>query len=595
MKNYLNRAVKLGISYRIIFILILLSMVTTATEMFGIGMLLPIFQFIKFNGDLDVLSDDTGPWSYVITFFDWIGLNPSLMPLLLIGFSLFLLKQIFTYINMVYSAAVSQKIIQDIKNRIFGDYMRANSTYHDDMPTGNLVNVVTTEVNSAVRGAMVPIELAVYSVMLLGYFFILFYISWEVTTISAFVLFAASSIPKVWIKASREVGRKLVGANIAMSEFLIGRINSPELIRLSGTEIAEKSNFSKLTRMQRKHSVHNAILKAKVDVVMEPIVIGLIMGFLYISSASLSLPIEIIGIYLLVSIRLLPIVKGVISKWQTVQKYLGSIEVIENRFEEMRKFIEVDTGSIELADINNIRFDNVNFKYQSNGSNTLNNISLNIKACTTVAIVGSSGSGKSTLIDLLPRIRVPNSGNVLINDINIKQYTLASVRKMISYAPQSPKIFDGTIMQHILYGKSNATHEEVVKAAQIAEADQFINALPDGYDTQIGEEASKLSGGQRQRLDLARALVKQSSVLILDEPTSNLDIHSEKSFIRALTNIRKETDMIIIIISHRLSSIQHANQIVVLNHGLIESVGTHAELLGNSLWYSEAWKSHTSS
>ena len=165
----------------------------------------------------------------------------------------------------------------------------------------------------------------------------------------------------------------------------------------------------------------------------------------------------------------------------------------------------------------------------------------------------------------------------------------------MSYTPQSPQIFDGTVKHHILYGKSDSIDNEIQDAVRLAGADEFINQLPQGIDTKLGEDAIRLSGGQRQRLDLARALVRKAAILILDEPTSNLDAESEDAFIRALSKIRQETNTTIIVIAHRLASISKADNIVVLNKGMVESKGSHTELLKENGWYSKAWKIQESS
>ena len=174
--------------------------------------------------------------------------------------------------------------------------------------------------------------------------------------------------------------------------------------------------------------------------------------------------------------------------------------------------------------------------------------------------------------------------------MNIKECTLKSLRSIISYAPQSPQIFNGRVKDHILYGKIDATNEEIQKAIQLAGAD-FIDNLPDGIETIIGEDAVKLSGGQRQRLDLARALIKESPILILDEPTSNLDAESEEVFKNVLNKIRRKKKVMIIIVSHRLASISDADNIIVLNKGMVNEFGTHSELLSRNGWYSKAWNS----
>jgi len=589
--GWMNRVHNLGLSYRVIIILSLLSLVATITEIIGIGIFLPIFQFIRLDGDITALVSDSTVWKYLINVFNFFEIKPLFISLLLISFSFFIARQFLLYFRLVYGAAVRQRIMQELRYRIFKGYIKANTTYHDNTPVGDLVNVVTTEVNKAVLGMTAPLELIVYFIMLIGYLTILGLLSWKMTLLSAIVLLLSSRIPNIWIRKSAHTGRNIVNANTLVSGFLVGRFRSPRLVRLSGTELAEKNEFHKLTQAQRKYSVFASILQAKSDIVMEPIVIGLSLIFLYFSYTVLKLQIETIGLYLIIVLRMLPIVKGIILKQQKIQSLLGPIETIEKRLSSMKESFEKDLGVELIGQLNkSFTLDNVSYRYPSSNHDVLKGVTISISVNKITAIVGPSGSGKSTLIDLLPRLRIPTKGLIKIDDINIEKYTLKSLRKLISYAPQSPQIFDGTVKNHILYGKANATEEEVQEAVCLAGAEDFIGKLPLGLDTILGEDAIKLSGGQRQRLDLARTLIRKAPILILDEPTSNLDVESEQLFNQALYRIRKETNTTIIIVSHRLSSVSDADHIVVLNQGKVESSGTHLELLSQNGWYAKHGK-----
>jgi ABC-type multidrug transport system fused ATPase/permease subunit len=581
----------MGLSYREAILLIFLSLTATVTEVFGIGIFLPIFQFIRLEGDLNALISDSSLWQYIVDAFSYFNISPSLSVLLLLSFTFFIGRQFFTYIRIIYSAAISQRLIQIQRNRMFKGYIDADSTYHDSIPVGNLVSVITTEVNAAITGVMAPMELIVYFIMLISYLTLLFLLSWQMTLASTIVILIASLVPNVWIKKSAQTGRKLVSANTSMSEFLVGRLRSPRLVRLAGTEMAEKNEFHNLTQVQRKHAVYNSILQARTEVIMEPVVIGLSLVFLYFSYTVLLLQVEVIGLYLVIVLRLMPVIKGVITQWQTVQRFLGSIEVIEIRSKAMKESIEKDSGINCLSQLkSSIFFDKVSYLYSLEQKYALKNVTIEFKANEMTALVGPSGSGKSTLIDLIPRLRLPTEGLIKINNKNIEKYKLKSLRQLISYTPQSPQIFNGTVKGHILYGKNDATDKEVQEAAYLSGSKEFINDLPKGFDTVLGEDAVRLSGGQRQRLDLARALVRKSTILILDEPTSNLDAESEEIFKNILDRIRRDTHTTVIIVAHNLSSISGADKIVVLNQGVVEATGTHSELLKQKGWYSKAWK-----
>ena len=589
--NWSSRATNLGLSYDVIIILILLSLAATITEIFGIGMFLPIFQFIRFEGDIDALILDSTVWKYLINVFYFFKIKPLFSYMLLLAFGFFLSRQIFIYLSIIYNSAAKQRITQALRNKIFNKYMKADTSYHDSTPVGDLVNVITTEANMAVSGVMAPLELVVLFIMLASYMLILSLLSWHMTLSSIVILLIASRIPKIWIKKSAYAGRNLVRANTLMSEFLVGRLRSPRLVRLAGTEIAEKNEFYRLTKKQRKHSVFAAILGARTEAVMDPVVISLSLIFLYFSYSVLELEIEIIGLYLVIVLRILPIVKGILSQWQRVQRLLGSIEIIENRLESMRHSIENDTGVEIVSQLKqSFEINNVSYRYPSAKSDSLKEVNIIFKANKMTAVVGPSGSGKSTLIDLLPRLRLPTKGIIKIDGVNIEKYTLKSLREMISYVPQSPQIFNGTVKDHILYGRVGATKNEIQEAIRLSGSEDFINQLPQGIDTILGEDAIKLSGGQRQRLDLARALVRKAPILILDEPTSNLDAESEESFKQVLYKIRKGTNTMIIIVSHRLASISDADSIIVLNQGRVTESGKHSDLLSQNGWYAKAWK-----
>jgi len=279
-----------------------------------------------------------------------------------------------------------------------------------------------------------------------------------------------------------------------------------------------------------------------------------------------------------------------ISQWQKLQSVLGSMEVIGARLDTMKNFVENDTGIEEIVHLEqSLLVNKVSYQYPDAKTSTLEDVTIEFKVNSMVAIVGPSGSGKSTLIDLLPRLRVPLKGFIQIDGKDISKYTLKSLRQIISYATQSPQIFNGTIKNHILYGKKNATNEEIEEAVRLAGAKDFIDSMPQKLNTILDEDGANLSGGQRQRLDLARVLVRKAPILILDEPTSNLDAESEEKFNKALYRIHNETNTTIIIVSHRLANIAHADNIIVLNQGKVESVGKHTDLLSKDGWYSESW------
>jgi len=588
--QWINKSKEAGLSYSTMSIIIVMSVSTTFAEIFGLGIFLPIFQFMKTDGDLEILVSESEVWGYIINIFEFSGINISLFSLLLISFFFFISRQVFTYMRVVFKSAVTYRLVKRLRDKLFNKYLNADTSFYDSNSIGNISNVIVVESSGAIQTLMQPLELITYLIMALGYLSILFILSWQMTAVSIIVLLLASLTPSVWIRRSAKVGRDLVNANTVLTKFLLARLRSPRLVRLAGTQHVEKDEFNRLTQTQRKKSTHAAILLARTDSVLEPIIISMSLIFLYIAYSDFNMKIETIGLYLVVAMRMMPVSKGIVSQWQSIQSSLGSMEIVENKLNFMDASKEVDTGVLQFNQIKeSVDFLDVSYCYPTGENDALKNITIKFKVNEITAIVGPSGSGKSTLIDLLPRLRLPKNGSIQADGIDIEKYKLKSLRRLIAYVPQSPQIFDGTIRNHILYGKSGASSKEIIEAARLAGAEDFINQLPEGFDTELGEDAVRLSGGQQQRLDLARALLTHAPILILDEPTSNLDAESEGIFKKVLTKIHKDTNTIIIIISHRLMSIVDAEQIIVLNQGSVEMLGTHSELLNKKGWYAKAW------
>ena len=592
MKKRLEMMRIIGISNISIMFLLALSFMSLATEMIGIGIFIPIVQFIGLDGDLDALALQSDLWLYVIQFFEFIGVNISLLVFLVTAFLLFTVRQLIIFIRLFYQLRLTHFLIKTLRDRIFKSYLMANSIYHDKVPTGVLTNIMSTEVPKSVVGTLMPVEFIVYIIMAIGYTIILLFLSWEMTVASLLVFIVTSLIPRAWIRITTQIGRDLVNANTRATTFLISRLRSVRLIQLSGNEKSEFNNFYNLSMLQNKTSVLVGAIQAKTQLIIEPIVITMSLVFLYIAVEIIHMEVTMIGLYMVIILRMMPIIKSLILQFQNMQRALGSIEATVNRLKDLKKSKIVDNGTLVFDGLkHSIALNNVSFNYDlsDTDNNVIKNVSLNIPANLTTAIVGCSGSGKSTLVDLIIGMKNPNNGKIIIDNHECKEYKISSLLSSVSFVSQVPQIFNGTITNHIGYGEKNANINSIINAAKLAGASEFIENLSDGYNTVVGEDGARLSGGQRQRLDLARALMKKASILILDEPTSSLDAKSEHLFSVALKRIIKQMDTTILIITHRLASIVNSDQIIVMHNGQVESVGTHKQLITEDGWYKEAW------
>jgi ABC-type multidrug transport system fused ATPase/permease subunit len=299
---------------------------------------------------------------------------------------------------------------------------------------------------------------------------------------------------------------------------------------------------------------------------------------------------------MVVMIRIVPIVSNILTQKQGINRSIGPIKAIERLLRDIDKSIYNREKNISNKDLINkinsvksLRLESVSFNYDDKPDKSLSNVSHVFNKSTMTAIVGPSGGGKTTFVDILSGYRKSTSGGFFVNEINIDKYNPESVMSLVSYVTQIPQIFDGvTIYEHISYGNLNANRRDIINATKLSGAYDFIKNLPQGLDTVLSGSYSSLSGGQKQRIDLSRALLKNSSVLILDEPTGNLDLISEKKLMLTIDNIRRTTEKIIIIIAHRMYTIMGADQIIVLEGGRITGVGNHSELLISNSWYKDA-------
>ena len=589
--QYAEYARGLGFKPRVAVTVIALSLFGTVFEGVGLTMLLPVFQYIQSDGDLAALSAQSGIWVHLIGAYGFLGMPVNLATLLATSFIAILSRQVFIYMRLVYMARARLDLTFIVHNLGFNLYLRAGAAYHEQARHGDMVNDLTTELKRAIGTLFGTLMLVGYAMIGLVYVVIVGLLSPLLTMVTLAVgLLIALSLGRVF-RRSEQFSRQVVEANRHMSSFFLERLRAARLVRLSGMESAEAKAMNRLTGRQRETLFNIAILLARLEVIIEPLVVGFGFAFLYLGVAVFELPFEEIGLFLVIVLRLLPVMKEALRQRQSVLGTLGSLEAVYRRLEAMREARDVVGGTRPFTRLDSgIEIDSFRFDY-GRGSllPALDGLTLQIPAHKMTALVGPSGAGKSTLVDMLPRMRDPDSGRILLDGTPIESFDLTSLRAGISFVPQEAQIFNVSATEHIRYGKTGATFEEIEKAARLAGADDFLSALPEGYDTPLGENGQRLSGGQRQRLDLARGLVARAPILILDEPTSNLDADSETAFRAALARIRREMDMTIVIIGHRLSTVADADQIVVLDEGRAIESGSHAALVARGGWYARAW------
>ena len=456
--------------------------------------------------------------------------------------------------------------------------------------TGAIINSISNETKYGIDAMFGGPQIACYCVVVCALFALLAIISGPVIVLAMFVMAFSGILLAGVFRNTVKSGAQLMKDNRSLSTFLVQRLDSPRLIRLAGIEEAELALERSLSDSQCDSLIKTRMLLARGDVLYEPIAIGIMLVMVYVGYSMLGITLGEFGVLLVVAIRLIPTVKEALKQYQSMVGMLPHLVAFDHRLSAMQASQEPRGGDRSFDRLDrHIHFENVVFRYRTDTVPALNGVTTEIPAHRLVALVGPSGAGKSTMVDMLLRLREADSGRITYDGVPIESFDRRSLRASISYAPQRAQIFDVTVREHIGYGKPEATDAEIEAAAKLAGVHEFITALPEGYGTYVGEDGVRLSGGQRHRLDLARALVRDAPVLILDEPTSNLDADAEENFRTSMFQVRDATDKTIIVIAHRLSTIVRADRIIVLREGRVDDWGTHEQLLQRGGWYAQAY------
>ena len=502
---------------------------------------------------------------------------------LLIGVTI--LKTVAEYGSLSATAWLGQSVVRDLRNDVFGRILRQPLQFFLQSSTGELISRVSTDIERVQTASSETLaEFLKQSAILVFLTIAIFVIDWRLS-LASLVLIPLVFYPTVWFgRKLRSLSRSNQQELGEMAGVVSEAFSGNRIVKAFLMEDAENRRFQSITQRLFKTNLRQRLTHALSSPMMEVLGILVIAGFVIYANQRQMKSGLLMG-FVLALVKLYDAVRRMSGISNSFQQAQGASSRI---FEILALPPEPDSGRTELREFRNaIEFRDVAFEYTP-GCPVLNHIDFDVRKGDVVAIVGASGSGKSTLVNLVPRFFDVTGGRILIDGVDVRDCTLQSLRAQLAIVTQDVILFDDTIWGNIAYGNPSAPRDRILAAARAALVDDFVSVLPQKYETRIGERGLRLSGGERQRISIARAILKDAPILILDEATSSLDSESEVYVQRALQNLMEGRTTIVI--AHRLSTIRHADKIVVLQDGAVQETGRHEDLLARRGTY---WRLHS--
>ena len=563
------------------FGLVLLLIVSALVEGVGIGFMIPLLESIDTTSDLESASRVS---RYLSEVYGRLGIPFVLWTIMVGGFLLFASRAFLTYIGETWMVHLANLFGAEARIDAFSGLLNADLGYINRRKGSDSVNTIVVEASRFQGAFLNSVRLLTGFAEAAIYLALALYLSWQL------VLAAMGLIGVIFLVVRHEFGRasthgdSLSKANRAVQGTAIEHLSGIRILRAFNLQGRSLETFKRQAFELLRVYYGVAKSRARLDASFRIGMLGGLLITVYIAVTFLELPVPVLLTFIFVLYRLYPQISAINKAFHQMMFSISGFDNVRTLIKETED-PSIRSGATPFSALSgDITLEGVSFGYDEQRP-VVKDLSLSIKKGETTAIVGGSGAGKTTVVNLLMRFYDPSSGSILVDGIDLRELDLDAWRSTTGLVNQDIFLFNDTIANNIALAKQGATEKEIVEAAKRANADEFIQDLPDRYDTSIGDRGVRLSGGQRQRIALARAVVRDPQILILDEATSELDSRSETLIRQAVEELG--ADRTIITIAHRLSTIRNADKIVVLENGEVVEQGSHDELAGDNKQYAE--------
>ncbi|WP_251979788.1 ABC transporter ATP-binding protein [Salinibacter ruber] len=564
---------------RRMYLIFTLTVATAFASSFGITLLLPLLRASQTGGGQ---AEDMGiAERYLQAMLETMGIADSMVGILAFIAVVFVAKGGLAFAKGGYKGYLQAQLLRELKTQLFDAYSGMDHRHYIRENTGHFINVINQQVNRFFGSFDSFIRFLTQIVNAAGYFAFAFAVTWKFASLALGIGLLLLFFFKYLNAYVRTLSRRQSDEMSELNKLLVQGLQSLKYI-VSTNQIAHlRSGVVDSVKRLTGYIFRQNVARAFTNALKEPASVLLIVGLIALQVAVFNDPVAPIFVALLLFHRGMQALMAVQGHWQRTMNKIGSVEMVDDEFDTVLSYQEDRDGQVLRAFSDGIEFENVRFAYDEDDGDVLHDINIAVPANETIALVGESGAGKSTLVDMMTLMLSPRTGTIRVDGIPHDEIDLASWRDQIGYVSQETVVFDDTVANNIHLWQGDieddpGLREQVMHAAERAHAHHFIEDLPNGYQTQVGDRGVRLSGGQQQRLFVARELFKQPNVLLLDEATSDLDTASEQHIQNSVDALQGEVT--VVIIAHRLSTVKNADRVYVLDEGRVIEAGTYHEL-----------------